>query len=250
MRALIVEDEIYNFESLKTMVLRAYPFADVQGPVTNLVDLERAMLEQHEFDVIYCDIRLEDGVCFSVLETIDVTTPIVFTTAYSEYALKAFGANGIAYLLKPIEPDALRKATDKALSMKHERQDIAAVLESLGIKGHATYLHYLKANTFDGAYIIDIANVNHFVASDKKAIATMNDGTRHRLDYTLEQLMSRLDPMMFFRANRQYIVAKRAIHRMQAYGNRQVSIRLKGFDDVEVIVSKDTVSALNNWIEQ
>lgn len=250
MTALIVEDEIYNFESLKAMVLRAYPHADVQGPITNLVDLERAMLEQHEFDVIYCDIRLEDGVCFSVLEAVDVTTPIVFTTAYSEYALKAFGANGIAYLLKPIESEALRKATDKALSMKHEKQDIAAVLDALGLKGRTAYLHFLKANTFDGAYIVDVANVSHFVANEKKTIATMNDGSCYRIDYTLEQLMSRLDPMMFFRANRQYIVARRAIHRMQAYGNRQVLIRLKGFDDVKVVVSKENVSALNDWVEQ
>lgn len=250
MNALIIEDEIYNFEGLKRMILRAYPQAVIDGPVTNLVDLERKMMEQQRYDVIYCDIQLEDGVCFSVFEGIEVTTPIVFTTAYSEFALKAFEANGIAYLLKPVKPDELKKATDKALSMRNDGQNIAAMLESIGMKGHAAHLHYLKANTYDGAYIIDIANVSHFVTDEKKSYAMMTDGSKHRIDYTLEQLMQRLDPMMFFRANRQYIVSRHAIHRIQAYGNRQVLLKLVGYADTLVLVSKENVSTLNSWIEQ
>ena len=250
MRALIVEDEIYNFKILKTMILHIFPKAEIDGPVTNLIDLERTMLDQQRYDVIYCDIRLEDGLCFSVFEDIDVTTPIIFTTAYSEYALKAFGANGIAYLLKPVEKEALRKATDKALSMNHERQDIGAMLESIGMKGCTSYLHYLKANTYNGAYIVDVANVSHFVTDGRKSFAMMNDGTKHAINYTIEQLMQRLDPVQFFRANRQYIVARRAIYRIQSYGSRQMLIKLNVYSDVPIIVSKERVSALNDWIEQ
>lgn len=250
MRALIVEDEIYNFEILKTMILRIYPQAEIEGPVTNLIDLERTMLDQQRYDVIYCDIRLEDGLCFSVFEGMEVTTPIIFTTAYSEYALKAFDANGIAYLLKPVETEALRKATDKALSVNRGRQDIAAMLESIGMKGCAAYLHYLKASTYDGAYIIDIAEVSHFVTDGKKSFAMMSDGTKHTINYTMEQLMQRLDPIQFFRANRQYIVSRSAIYRIQSYGNRQMLIMLNGYSDVQVLVSKERVKTLNEWIEQ
>jgi len=250
MRTFIVEDEIYNFEILKTMILCLYPDTEIEGPVTNIIDLERTMLDQQRYDVIYCDIRLEDGVCFSVFEGMDVATPIIFTTAYSEYALKAFDTNGIAYLLKPVETEALRKATDKALSMRHGRQDFAAMLESMGMRGCATYLHYLKANTYNGAYIVDVANVNHFVTDGRKSYAMMNDGSKHTINYTMEQLMQRLDPLQFFRANRQYIVARRAIYRIQSYGNRQMLIKLNGYNDVLVIVSKERVLELNNWIEQ
>lgn len=250
MRALIVEDEIYNYESLKALILRAYPQAEIEGPVTNLIDLERMMLDPQRFDVVYCDIRLEDGVCFSVFEGMEVTIPIIFTTAYSEYALKAFEANGIAYLLKPIEAEALRKATDKALSLNHGQQNIAAMLECIGMKGGASYLHYLKANTYNGAYIVDISDVNHFVTDGKKSFAMMNDGTKHVVNYTIEQLMQRLDPVQFFRANRQYLVGRRAIYRIQSYGNRQMMIRLNGYNDVPMIVSKERVQALNSWIEQ
>lgn len=250
MKVLIVEDEIYNFEALKKMILQLYPHAEVEGSVTNLVDLERAMLSQQLYDVIYCDIRLDDGICFSVLEGIEIETPIVFTTAYSEYALKAFDANAIAYLLKPIEPEALRKATDKALNMKPQHQNLAAMLESIGLTGCATHIHYLKAFAYDGLYIIDIANVSHFVTDEKKVYAMMADGSKHSINYTLEQLIQRLDPMQFFRANRQYIVARRAIHRIQTYGNRQMLIKLKAYGDVQVIVSKENVAQLSSWIEQ
>jgi len=250
MRALIVEDEIYNFEGLRKMILRAYPQAEIEGPVANLVDLERMMLNQQRYDVIYCDIRLEDGVCFSVFEGMEITTPIIFTTAYSEFALKAFYANGIAYLLKPIKHEALKKATDKALSMRNGKQDIAAMLESIGLKGNAAYLHYLRASTYDGSYIVDIAKVSHFFTDGKRSYAMMQDGGKHRIEYTLEQLMQRLDPMMFFRANRQYIVSRRAIHRIQSYGNRQVLIKLVGYSDTHVLVSRERALELNYWIEQ
>lgn len=232
------------------MLLRAYPQTEIEGPVTNLIDLERAMLSQQYYDVIYCDIRLEDGVCFSVFEDIDVTVPIIFTTAYSEFALKAFEANGIAYLLKPIKPDVLKKATDKALSLAHNYQNIASMLESIGQGRHLSYLHYLKANTYNGSYIINIANVSHFVCDKKKSCAVMTDGTIHHIDYTLEQLTHRLNPLMFFRANRQYIVSRHAIHRLQSYGNRQMLLILKDINNTHVLVSKENVATLNRWIEQ
>ena len=250
MKALIVEDEIYNFNGLKNLILREYPQAEIDGPVTNLVDLERAMHDQQRYDVVYCDIRLEDGVCFSVFEQLEVTVPIVFTTAYSEFSLRAFDANGIAYLLKPIGQEALRKATDKALSMNRGSQDIAAMLESIGLKAPSNHLHYLRAITYDGSYILNLADVSHFTIGERHTYAIMADGSKHRIDYTLDALMQRLDPLMFFRANRQYIVSRRAIRRIQAYGNRQAVLKLTGYADTQVLVSKEQVSALHRWIEQ
>lgn len=250
MRALIVEDEIYNFEGLKKMILQSYPQAKIDSAVTNLIDLERTILSQSDYDVIYCDIRLEDGVCFSVFEGIDITTPIIFTTAYSEFALKAFEANGIAYLLKPVKPDALKKATDKALSMNRGTQDFAALLESIGMKGHAAHLHYLRANTYDGSYIVDIAEVSHFITDGRHSYAMMQDGSKHSIAYTLDALMQRLDPMQFFRANRQVIVSRHAIRRIRQYDGRRLVIVLSHYPDEQIFVSKENATSLNNWIEQ
>lgn len=250
MRALIIEDEYYNFVALKRIIIQAYPRAEVEGPVTNLIDLERAMLDQELYDVIYCDIQLEDGECFSVLEHIDVTTPIVFTTAYNEYALKAFNANGIAYLLKPINKESLCKATDKALSLKQTSQNLSGVLGFLKTDDHTSYLHYLKANAYDGSYIINVDDVACFNAKDKGSYAMMTDGTKHTIFHSLDKLILRLDPTMFFRANRQFIVNRNGINRIQTFANRKLLIKIKGYDEVQVIVSKENAPYLNNWIEQ
>lgn len=250
MRALIVEDEIYNFEIMKNLLLRIYPQMDIEGPVTNLIDLEKAMHNQQNYSVIYCDIRLQDGICFSILENINITTPIIFTTAYDEYALKAFETNGIAYLLKPVETAALQKATEKVLRMQRGKLEIAALLDSIGSNKHNTYLHYIKADTYDGSVIIKLKDVVCFNAGIKNSYALMAGGEKYRIKYTLEQLMQRLDSRMFFRANRQYIVNRSAINRLQSYGSRQLLIKLNHYEDVNVIVSKENVSTLNNWIEQ
>lgn len=249
MKALIVEDEIINFEGLKRIILRTYPQAEVVGPVTNLMDLEQAMMHQEQFDVVYCDIQLEDGQCFSVLEHVEVSVPLVFTTAYSEFALKAFAANALGYLLKPVKQSELQKVTDRALSLGRGNQNIEAMLRSLGLDKHPSYLHYLRAEAFDGSYIVDVEQVSHFTTCDKKSIAILTDGTTHRIGYNLEALMERLNPAMFFRANRQTIVNRRAISRIQTYGNRQLSIRLSNPDFEPVIVSRENAAALNDWIE-
>lgn len=250
MRVLIIEDETYNFESLKRKLLRLYPLADIEGPITNLVDLEQMLHYEQRFDVIYCDIRLEDGLCFTVLNANEIEVPIIFTTAYSEFALEAFDANGIAYLLKPIKDDALKKATEKALAMGSDSQRLANMLESIGLGEKQKVLHYLKANAYDGTYIVDTAEVNYFIATDKRAEACTTDGLKHRVNYTLEQLMQRLDPIQFFRANRQFIIARKAIHRIQNYGNRQLLVQIKNFDNIQILISKESVATFYDWIEQ
>ncbi|MDN0052056.1 LytTR family DNA-binding domain-containing protein [Bacteroides caecigallinarum] len=250
MKALIVEDEIYNFNALRSMLLDVYPQTEIVGPVVDLAGLERAMQEQSRYDVIYCDIRLEDGICFSVFENMDVTIPVIFTTAYSEYALKAFEANGIAYLLKPISREALRKATDKVLAMKFNNQNIVAMLESIGMKGKTSFVRFLKANTYDGALIINVTDVNCFMVDGKSTFAMMSNGTKNRIGYTLDGLMQRLDPMQFFRANRQFIVNRNAIYCIRNYGIRQVLLKIAGYDDIQVLVSKENIPVLNAWIEQ
>lgn len=250
MKVLIVEDEIYNFNSLKKMILSEYPQVEIDGPVTNLIDLNCSMQNQSYYDIIYCDICLEDGICFSVFEQMEVTVPIIFTTAYSEFSLRAFDANGIGYLLKPIDSQKLRKATDKALSMKTDYSNMAVIVKNFLQNGSNSYLHYIRATTHNGIYIINLTDVSHFVVGERYTYALLTNGTKHRIDYTLDILMQRLNPIMFFRANRQYIVCRQAISLIENYGNRQVLLKLKGYDDVKILISKEKVPVLNRWIEQ
>lgn len=262
MKALIIEDEIFNYNDLRDMLTQAYPQMEISEQVSNLADMERMMLSQHEYDVVYCDIRLEDGLCFSVLEQMEVTVPIIFTTAYSEFALKAFEVNGIAYLLKPIKDEALRKATDKALKLseslkgKGKQPDstqfssLLTLLSSLKPKIPATYIHYLKARTYDGSYIIDIAEVSHFVLEDGDTYAMMQDGKKNKIEYSLDTLSQKLDQKLFFRANRQCIVSRHAIYRIRTYDSRRLVIKLTAYPNEQIILSKETAALLDKWIEQ
>lgn len=227
-----------------------YPTAEIAGPVTNLKDLAREMLAQSRYDVIYCDVQLADGDCFSVLADVEVTTPIVFTTGYAQYANEAFHVDGIDYLLKPIKPELLRKATAKALSLgKHWRDKIAPSgdLQKGECKG---CLHFLKDQVYDGLRIIDLSHVILFETGKGYAHVLMDDGTTRRVNYSLAQLMRRLDTREFFRANRQYIVSRHAIQHVRTYGNRQMRLMLTGHEVKKVIISKERVAEFNHWIEQ
>lgn len=249
MKVLIIEDEIYNFEDLKDMLIQLYPQIHVYGPVTNIIDLEQTLHKEKAFDIIFADIRLEDGLCFSVFEKTEVKTPIIFTTAYDEFALNAFKANGIAYLLKPIMKNELEKATHKALLLNRGEQDLRGMLTSLGFSIPAPYLHHIKAKTFDGIYVINVAQVNHFTLVGDHVFAMMMDGNKHRIPYSLDILMDKLDPNMFFRANRQYIINREAISRIRNYDNRKTIVTLTSYQDVTILISKSTSSLLDKWIE-
>lgn len=249
MRVLIIEDEIYSFNDLRDMILKLYPTARVDGPVTNLADMEEAMRGQSDYDIIYSDIRLEDGDCFTIFERTETTVPVIFTTAYSDFALKAFEVNGIAYILKPVIPEALWKATEKALSLRRGSQDLSGLLSTLG-RTRESYLQFLKARTYDGACIIRLGDVSYFVVEGSGVYVLLNNHEKYKVDYTLDGLIARLDPMMFFKANRQYIISRNAVTRIRAWDNRRIVIRLAGYDDVQIIISKNTASALDRWIEQ
>lgn len=262
MKALIIEDEVLNYNDLCDMLSRAYPEMEISRQVSSLVEMERKMLCQHNYDVVYCDIRLEDGLCFSVLEQLEISVPIIFTTAYSEFALDAFDSNGIAYLLKPIKQEALIKATDKALAISEKRKrecedadwslssSLQAFLSSLKAQVQPSSVHYLKARTIDGIYIIDVAEVSHFLLEDGQVNAMMNNGNKHKVDYSLDMLMQKLDPMQFFRANRQYIVSRKAISRISTWDNRRLLIKLFKYPDEQIFVSRDNAGSLDKWIEK
>lgn len=134
--------------------------------------------------------------------------------------------------------------------MKFNNQNIVAMLESIGMKGKTSFVRFLKANTYDGALIINVTDVNCFMVDGKSTFAMMSNGTKNRIGYTLDGLMQRLDPMQFFRANRQFIVNRNAIYRIRNYGIRQVLLKIAGYDDIQVLVSKENIPVLNAWIEQ
>lgn len=251
MKVLIIEDERYSFENLSAYLLKLYPKTEIAQQVTNLEQMYAALINQDDYDIIFSDIRLDDGLCFEVLKEIEITRPIIFTTAYDEYALKAFQAGGISYLLKPIEQEKLKNAIEKALQLNRGAQDMNELLQFYGVQKNNSYASRLLVNSFDGSFIIQVSEINHITFEDSKVLAYMNDGSSHILnDKTLEAVILRLDPNLFFRANRQYIIHISAIKKIHRWFRQTEVVEMLNYEKKRISISKEKVSAFHNWIEQ
>lgn len=251
MRALIIEDELYSYSNLSAYLLNLYPGIVIDTQVTNIEDMREALSHQENYDIIFSDIRLDDGLCFEALSDIDVSKPIIFTTAYDEYALKAFQAGGISYLLKPIEKIELKKAVEKALQLNRGGQDVSELLQCYGIHKKGSYASRLLVNCFDGASIISTEDINHIAFEEGRVNAYMNDGTCYALnDKTLDAIMERLNPNRFFRANRQYIIQIKSIKKIHIWFRQTEVVEMWKYEKLRISVSKEKVSSFHDWIEQ
>lgn len=149
MRALVVEDELHNYRSLKKQLEEIWEGTEVLPPVTTVTGLREALLHQDETDVIFTDIRLDDGLCFEALCESSVEVPLIFTTAYDEYALQAFRAGGVDYLLKPVSEEDLRQVLKKIQRMQFNPANLTALLCSLGVSVPA-HASRLLVNRYNG----------------------------------------------------------------------------------------------------
>lgn len=252
MKALIIEDEYLNYQYLCDLMRKVRPDCELSEAVTSVENLYEALRHQKDFDIIFCDIRLDDGLCFDVLQDIEITTPIVFTTGYDDYAMKAFEVGGVDYLLKPISADKLKTAIERAMKMKRGAQDLSDLLQQFGAKpSQGKYATRLLVNVFDGSCVLNISDINHIAYEDLKVKAYLNDGSSLSLtDKTIDAIFARLNPAQFFRVNRQYIVNIECIERIHKWFHQKETIEMRVYKDLRISVSKEMVSALHEWIER
>lgn len=208
--------------------------------------------KQHP-DLILLDIQLSDGLSFEIFEQVEVMSAIIFTTAYDEYALKAFKLNSIDYLLKPIDDDELKNAINKFKANQPKPHNLQVDLEQI----KKLLINPLDRNFKDrftvkiGQHLkmINISEIDCFY-SENKATYINTDGKRNYLiDNTLEQLEEQLDPAKFFRVNRKFIINIEAIKDIISYTNSRLQIKLNHFSELDIIVSRDKVKGFKNWLD-
>ncbi|GLB51608.1 DNA-binding response regulator [Neptunitalea chrysea] len=256
LNVVIIEDEPANARNLQYLINEiddTINIVKVLGSVKESVE----WLPQHLdiIDLLFMDIRLGDGISFDILEKITVTKPIIFATAYEEYALKAFNTYGIAYVLKPYERDDLEQALDKykLITSSGEApetppQDILrTVLNTIQQKEHfkKTFLvHYQNK-------LIPIAasSIAWFYSKNEITKACTVDGKQYFIEDTLEHLGSLLNPDIFFRANRQFIVNKDAIEVIDFYFNGRLLVKVTPKADEQMIISKAKASVFKSWLD-
>ncbi len=255
MRILIIEDEERSFTRLKRLLQNIDATFDVCGPITNVaetVDALKKATNGDAYDIIFADIRLDDGDVFDAFVQTPPQCPVIFTTAYNEYALEAFRSNGIAYLQKPIVPQELSEAVNKAkklIANNSVPQDFSALFDSLGLNRQNYREHFLIQN-HDGYTILNVQDISHIATENGVARAFLHNGRSMALEYSLNDIERQLDPSRFFRANRQYIISIDAIDRLHFHFNYKLSVKLKAYPDVSIIASKEKSAQLKEWIDR
>ena len=248
-KVLIIEDERPNADRLERLIKSVRPNAQIVD-VLECICESIEWFESHEMpDVVMMDIRLSDGLSFEIFEKTTVSCPIIFTTAYDEYAVKAFKYNSIDYLLKPVELDELERAFQKleSTSSAPEPASLANLLNYFQPKDFRT--RFLLPYR-DGYKSLQINDISYFYSKLKITRAKLHNGTEEIIPLTMEELEEQLNPKDFFRANRQFIIHVDAIEQIHNYFNGKLKVDLKRApEDMELIVSREKASLLKAWLD-
>ena len=203
-------------------------------------------------DLIFLDIQLSDGLSFEIFETIAIKSAVIFTTAYDEYALRAFKLNSIDYLLKPIDEDDLETAVNKFkarnISASNLSLDFEMIKKMLVNPMDRSYKKRFTIKMGQQLKMINIEDVECFYSENKGTYLHTFDNRDYLLDNTLEQLETELDPKDFYRVSRKFIVPMKGIKEIQIYSNSRLKVILPTYKDDEVVVARERVSDFKEWL--
>ena len=251
MKAVIIEDEKIAADLLKNLICQLDENIEVVTVLQTVEDSVEWLNSNQHPDILFVDIHLADGSSFSIFEKTEVKCPIVFTTAYDEYALKAFEVNSIDYLLKPINKDDLQRALNKYKNLKGEKHEVdyktlisRFLTEAENVNNYKEHFLVPERDKLVPLAAKDIA----YVYIDLKLIKAVTfSGKIYYLNQNLDEMMNQLNPKMFFRANRQYIVSHEAIKDVSIWFGNKISLNLTIPTEEKIIVSKARVSDFKNW---
>ncbi|MEQ1746477.1 MAG: LytTR family DNA-binding domain-containing protein [Saprospiraceae bacterium] len=250
MNILLVEDENAAARRLEKMLGEVVPDAVV---LSRLDSVEAAVLwlqNNPQPDLMLLDIHLADGSSFEIFDHVQVTCPVIFTTAFDEYALRAFKVNAVDYLLKPIKASELAAAVEKyKKTFLTAAPDLASLLDMLRKQEGSRYLRRMLIRFSNSIKLVDMSDVAYFYTKDKITfLVARSTGKRYPADYALDKLESMLDPTVFFRINRQFIINVAAIREMHPYSKSRVKVELEPSTDQDTIVSTERSADFKRWL--
>lgn len=250
MKAVIIEDERLAADLLKNIIKQLDEDIEIITTLQTIEDSVEWLNNNEHPDIMFVDIHLADGSSFSIFEKTEVRCPIVFTTAYDEYALKAFEVNSIDYLLKPINKDDLERALNKYKNFKGDNKDLdykKFVNRFLSEGNVNNYKEYFLVPERDKLIPLAAKDIAYIYIDLRLIKAVTFSGKVHYLNQNLDEIMNQLNPKKFFRANRQYIVAHESIKDVSMWFGNKISLNLVIPTDEKIIVSKARVSEFKNW---
>ena len=252
MKVIIIEDEYYAAEKLKNELQQL----NKQIDVLTILDSCEACIDYFknnpEYDLVFSDIHLADGLVFNVFGEVEITKPIIFTTAYDKYALQAFEANGIDYLLKPIQSERLNQALQKYQSMKGATSGAVAYdkIKEILSDTQREYKSRFLCKLGNKIKSIPVASISYFYSKDKMTFIVDKEKNRYPINHTLDEIDSMMDPTHFFRLNRQYVTHFDAINEIHPYFKGRLKIRLLPQHEDDIVVSTERSPLMKAWLDR
>lgn len=250
MKVIIIEDEKLSAEYLGNLLKRIDASIEVVATFDSVKKSIEALKKEPEVDVLFLDIHLADGLSFDIFSKIAIDTPVIFTTAYDEYAIKAFKLNSVDYLLKPIGKDDLRQAIEKFKKLNVKKHTVLESITNVYHQLNKQYKTRFMVKLGESIVSVKTDDVIHFVAEDGITILVTKDKKRYAVDYTLDQLEGLISPTDFFRINRKVIISINAVQKVNTYFNSRYKLNSELLSDEASIVSRERVNDFKAWLDK
>ncbi|WP_299114704.1 LytTR family DNA-binding domain-containing protein [uncultured Winogradskyella sp.] len=249
MKAVIIEDEDIASRRLRHLIEELAPECEILTQISSVESGLKWFAENDSPDLIFLDIQLNDGYGFDIIDQLSKHPPIIFTTAYNEYAIRGFKYNGLDYLLKPIDKNELKKALEKYTNIIDSRQNNTTDINSirqLFTKEYKKRFMVKIGNQFSTYKVEDIA---YFMADEGVIFLNTQSGHKCPIEYTIDQLEDILDPIQFFRINRKYMVSVNAVEEIHTYFNSRLLLKLNPKQEEQIIVSRERTTNFKKWLD-
>lgn len=249
MNILLIEDEKPAANRLISLLKVHFAEATFHGNLDSISSALNWLATNSAPDLIFCDIQLADGISFEIFEKVKISTPIIFTTAYDHYAIKAFQVNAIDYLLKPIDAVDLARAVEKFKNSQIQPVLDLSVLKDLLKPKSLEYKTRFLVRYGEKIQSIPVDDISFIFSEERVTFIQTHDGRKFVIDYTLDQTESQTNPRMFFRLNRKYLCKTEAIQEIISYSNSRLKVKLKNCGDNDILISREKVSDFKNWLD-
>lgn len=252
---LIVEDEIPAQINLKKLIDRCCPNSNIVMTLTSVRQTIKWLEENPDgADVIFMDVELSDGICFEIFEHLNITQHVIITTAYDNYAINAFKINSVDYLLKPIIEEDMKRAWSRCMErlenrLSNEMERLMNIMSRTNTETPKEYKKRFTVKAGEKIVIIPVDEIAYFYSKDKSTYAVNRNGSQRLLDYSLDMVQEMLDPKVFFRISRSYIVSINSIENISKYLSTRLKLQIVPHTDDEVVVSRSRTSDFLEWLD-
>lgn len=253
MNVVIIEDEHLTAERISTLLRQIDPAIEVKAVIDSVKRSVDWFLSNKAPDLVFMDIQLADGLSFDIFDQVKIEIPVIFITAFQEYAIKAFKVNSVDYLLKPVSEEALRAALTKYSRYFNQELEIPAIggdlLKNIRDMISRPYKSRFMVRVGEHIKSIDAGNILYFYSLQKGTYLLSSENRNYVVDYTLGALEETLDPKVFNRINRKYLITHGAISDVITLSSSKLKVKLLHSDDDEIYISRDRVATFKEWLD-